>query len=88
MGLNTGLYDLMACKASALSTGEKEHKGGCLGRVSELPGVWEEKGERLGGRLPTQMRPRERTSRQTTADALRGLGQGKHEQDGVGRPSA
>lgn len=53
----------------------------------EVPGVWEE--ERGSGEgLPTQMRPTDRTSRQTTADALQGLGQGNLEQDGVGRPSA
>lgn len=52
----------------------------------EVPGVWEE--ERGSGEgLPIQMRPTDRTSRPTTADALQGPGQGKLEQDGAGRPS-
>lgn len=46
MGLNTGLYDLMACKASALSTREKENKGGCLCSVRCLGGG---EGEARGG---------------------------------------
>lgn len=49
-----------------------------------MPGVWEWK-RGSGEGLPTQMRPTDRTSRQTTADALQGLEQGK---DGAGRPSA
>lgn len=88
MGLRAGLDDLVACKASALSTMERENK-------DRLPGWCQVSGKRSGEEergcgegLPTQMRPTDRTSRQMTDDALQGLVQGKLEQDGVGRPSA
>lgn len=52
MGLSAGLYDLMACKASALSTMERENKDRLPLTALEVPGVWEEergRGEGLWG---------------------------------------